>query len=67
MTTIRQISEDSNPCRDIVEGIVKLPTIRTEPAHEFICPPAPSDELPQVELPSKRIIQKFQRAAGPQL
>lgn len=57
MTTIYFIS--GNPCRDIVEGIVKLPTIRTVPAREFICPPAPVDELTTVELPSARIIRKF--------
>ncbi|HEV2692245.1 MAG TPA: hypothetical protein VG347_05060 [Verrucomicrobiae bacterium] len=57
MITIREIS--TNPCRDIVEGITKLETLRFEPVREFVCLPAPSDEAPVIELPTQQIIQKF--------
>ena len=59
MKTIHEISEDTNPCRDIVEGQTKLRTVRTIPFQEFVCPPAPSDEITTVPLPSRRIIKKY--------
>jgi len=40
MKTIRELKESCNPCRDIVEGKTKVPTVVTEPWVPFVAPPA---------------------------
>ena len=40
----------NNPCRDIVEGVVHLPTLSTVPLRDFVLTPVPAAEV-EFEVP----------------
>jgi hypothetical protein len=56
MITIRQISERSNPCRDIIEGRLKPQAAPVESYAPFAClpAPAPKDLVAQFSRPQSQ-------------